>query len=322
MSFSLLTPLGLLVAIAGLLPLAAFVLTRRRAERVREALRIESPGGRSPLVTGGAIVLLTALVAIAVAQPVVRRSDDRRVRTDAQAYYVFDISRSMLAARSATAPTRLGRAQRMAIRLRAELQEVPSGIAGLTDRILPNLFPTSDDEVFTATVEQSVGVDRPPPRGVDEVTTLFAAFDTMAGDNFFDPGIPRRLVIFFTDGESGPYDTVELDRTLRTGNRIRFVIVRFGDRSEEVYYQGKPVPAYRPLPDTDRIVEEFARTVKATAVLGERDFSKVLAASREALGTGPAEESGQTLTVVPLARWFLLAALVPLGALLWRRNLV
>lgn len=319
MSFTLLTPLGLLVAIAGLLPLAAFILTRRRAERVRQALRIESPGG-SPLATGGAIVLLTALLSIAVAQPVIRRSDERRVRTDAQAYYVFDISRSMLAASGPKAPTRLGRAQRMAIRLRAELQEVPSGIAGLTDRVLPNLFPTSDDEVFTATVEQSVGVDRPPPRGVDEVTTLFAAFDTMAGDNFFDTGIRRRLVVFFTDGESGPYDTAELERTLSKGERIRFVIVRFGKSGEEVYFRGRPVPAYRPLPDTDRIVDEFARTVRGT-VLSEGDLSGVLEAARAALGTGPVKESGTTLSVVPLARWFLLAALIPLTGLLWRRNL-
>ena len=53
--------------------------------------------------------------------------------------------------------------------------------------MLPNLFPTIDEEVFTATVEQSVGVDRPTSRAMDEVTTLFAAFDTMAGDNFFGP---------------------------------------------------------------------------------------------------------------------------------------
>lgn len=322
MSFSLLTPLGLLVAIAGVLPVIAFLLTRRSAQRVREVLHIESPGGRSPFATGAAIVLLTALLAVAAAQPVLRHSADRKVRTDAEAFYVFDTSRSMLAARGPTAPTRIGRAQRMAIRLRTELQEVPSGIASLTDRVLPDLFPTSDDEVFTATVEQSVGVDRPPPRSVDEVTTLFAAFDTMAGDNFFDPGIPKRLVIFFTDGESASYDTTELARILRTGKRMRFVVVRFGGPSEQVYHEGKPVAAYRPVPNTDRIVEEFARTVKATAVLGESDYSGVVEAARRSLGSGPEEESGTTLKVVPLGRWFLLLALVPLTALLWRRNLV
>ncbi len=39
-------------------------------------------------------------------------------------------------------------------------------------------------------------------------------------------------------------------------------------------------------------------------------------------GRGPVVERGETLDVISLGRWFALAALVPLGFLLWRRNLV
>jgi hypothetical protein len=321
MSLTFLTPLGLLIGLVGVIPIAALVRTRRRAQRVREALHIDTPGGRSPAFAMGAIALFTLLLAVAVAQPAVRNTDQRRIRVDAQAYYVFDTSRSMLAAAGPDEPTRLDRAARMALRVRAELGEVPSGIANLTDRVLPNLFPTSDDEVFTATVEQSVGVDRPPPRSVDVVTTLFAAFDTMAGDNFFDPGTPKRVVIFFTDGESAPYDSTALAKILRHGTRIRFVVVRLWNANEKVHFKGREVPAYKVDPASERLTQEFASTVRGS-VVDEGDVEGVVAAARSALGAGPIRESGTTLRVVPLARWFILASLVPLLGLLWRRNLV
>ena len=86
---------------------------------------------------------------------------------------------------------RMERAQRFGLRMRRRLTELPSGVASLTDRVLPHLFPTADEEVFTAAVEQSVGVDRPASRAMDQVTTLFAAFDSMPGDTFFSSRRPR-----------------------------------------------------------------------------------------------------------------------------------
>ena len=38
------------------------------------------------------------------------------------------------------------------------------GIASLTDRVLPHLFPSTDVDVFEATIERSMAIERPPPR--------------------------------------------------------------------------------------------------------------------------------------------------------------
>lgn len=348
MSITLLTPFGLLVALVGVVPVLALVRTRRRAQRARETLRLESHGDQ-PILAFGAIVLFATLLAVAVAQPAIRRNDERRIRTDAQAYYVFDTSRSMMASAGPKEPNRLDRAERLALRVRQQLESVPSGIATLTDRVLPDLFPTSDDEVFTATIEQSVGIDRPPPRSVDKVTTLFAAFDTMAGDNFFNPGIKRRLVFFFTDGESAPYDTAALTESFFPGSTApvtqrgvpdfqplqgkpkarkrvksiptRFVVMRLGNTRERIYWKGKALRAYQPDPNSKQIAETFVRAVRGQA-FEEGKVDEVVAAARAALGDGPIEASGKTLRVVPLARWFILLSLVPLVGLLWRRNLV
>ena len=49
------------------------------------------------------------------------------MRSDAEAYIVLDVSRSMLAAEEDGAPTRLLRARRAAARVRGDLADVPSG---------------------------------------------------------------------------------------------------------------------------------------------------------------------------------------------------
>ena len=54
----------------------------------------------------------------------------------------------------------------------------------------------------------------------------------------------------------------------------------------------------------------------------EGQLSKAIAKARNLLGTGPVDKRGQTLRVISLARWIALAALLPLGFVLWRRNLV
>lgn len=344
MSLTLLTPLGLLVGLAGIVPLIALHRTRRRAQAVREALHLDPVGGK-PWPTYVGVVALSALLALAVAQPAVRHTDDRRVRKDAQAYFVFDISRSMLASAAPGEPSRLDRAERLALRVRSKLEDVPAGVATLTDRVLPDLFPTSDDEVLTATIEQSVGIDAPPPRTTDIVTTCFCAFDTMAGDNFFDATAKRRLVVFFTDGESAPYDRDALRQVfipstedpgsvnlgpdfgslkLKKPKKVvptRFVTVRLWKQSERIWVDGKLAKAYQPDPNSSRITQEFASTVDGKA-FEESQIEDAIAAARDYVGKGTIEASGQTLRVVPLAKWFVLAALIPLVGLLWRRNLV
>ncbi len=249
-SFSFVTPLGLLFALASLVPVVAFLLSTRRARRVRTALGLDRYGGAHPAWTTATIVAVVLLLAVALAQPVVRMRTTQHVREDAEAFYVFDVSRSMLAADSASDPMRMERAQEFGLRMRRRLTELPSGVASLTDRVLPHLFPTADEEVFTAAVEQSVGVDRPASRAMDQVTTLFAAFDSMPGDTFFTPGARERVVVVLTDGESAPYDTAMLRQALAGGptDEVRRRRDRQRARARLVPRQADPELPARPEP--------------------------------------------------------------------------
>ena len=320
-SFSFVTPFGLLFSLASLVPVVAFLVSTRRARRVRTALGLDRYGGVHPAWTAATIVAVVLLLAAALAQPVLRMRTTQHVREDAEAFYVFDVSRSMLAADSPSEPTRMERAQRFGLRMRRRLTQVPSGVASLTDRVLPHLFPTAEEEVFTATVEQSVGVDRPASRALDQVTTLFAAFDTMPGDTFFSPGVRERVVVVLTDGESAPYDTAMLRQALAEGPKMRFVVVVIGNARERVWFRGRAIPNYRPDPNRDQSVRQFAAATDAE-VVSERELGRAVSAVRSAAGSGPLEAVGTQLEVVPLGRWFVLASLLPLGFLVWRRNVV
>ena len=160
------------------------------------------------------------------------------MRSDAQIFYVFDISNSMRASHGPHSPTRLERALAIARRMRLDLTDVPSGVATMTDRVLPNIFPTGDEQLFAAALAETVGVERPPPKGFDERATTFAALDTFAGDNFFSRGIKHRVVVLLTDGETAPYFGGDLRESLRLPPRAKFVIVRMGGQGERIWVNG------------------------------------------------------------------------------------
>jgi hypothetical protein len=316
-----LTPVGAAVAGAAVLPLAGLALHERRLRRLRDVLRLRQPPlrGRAPSMV--ALAAIPALVGLALAQPVLRSTRAQFVRTDAQAFYVFDVSRSMLASSSSHGPTRLQRAARAALRMRTDLGSVPSGVASMTDRVLPLVFPTADQEVFAAALEESLRIESPPPRGFDTVGTLFESLDALAGTNFFNPGIKHRLAIVLTDGESRPYFVPTLREALAGKPRTDFVIVRFWHSGERIR-SGEPGDGgYRPDPASERMVDQLA-AITHGSVFDEGHLSQAVAKARDLLGTGPVEKRGQTLRVVSLARWIALAALVPLTFVLWRRNLV
>ena len=62
------------------------------------------------------------------------------------------------------------------------------GVASLTDRVLPHLFPSADEKVFEATIDRSLAIERPPPRSsfLTGATSL-NALATMRGLRFFTP---------------------------------------------------------------------------------------------------------------------------------------
>ena len=146
MTIDVLTPAAGLITLAALIPLAAFFQVSRHADRVRRAVGLPALPLRRCLTPMIALLSVAALLGLAAMQPFLQRTSTRRVRSDAEVLMVLDVSRSMLAQTSPDAPTRLERAKAAAERLRAGLPVVPVGIASLTNRVLPHLFPSADQE--------------------------------------------------------------------------------------------------------------------------------------------------------------------------------
>jgi hypothetical protein len=321
MTLEFLTPIGAVVAAGAIVPFAALAVNERRARQVRRTLGLAEPTLTARLPSVVALALVPGLLGLALAQPILRSTRALLVRKDAQIFYVFDTSESMRAARSRGGPTRLDRALAAAGRMRLSLQDVPSGIATMTDRILPDLFPTASEQVFEATLGEAVGVDRPPPKGLAERATTYAALDTLTGTNFFGAGIKHRLVILFTDGETAPYFAGDLREALRRPPRTSFVILRFWRSSERILTTAGADSRYRPDPSSAQAVRTLAATTGGRAY-GEGSVGHAIGAARQSLGRGPVANLGQDLHVIALSRWLALAALVPLAFLLWRRNLM
>jgi hypothetical protein len=321
MHLVLLTPLGALLALGALLPAAALALNERRARRARRSLGVDGPPARSYAATVAALALVPVLLGLAVAQPVLQSTRTIHVRADAQAFYVFDTSESMRASAAPGRASRLTRALALASRMHYALREIPSGVATMTDRVLPNIFPTGSEQVFTAALADTVGIEEPPPKGFNTTATTFASLDTFAGTNFFSDGVRHRLVILFTDGETAPYFAGDLREALRPAPHTSFVIVRLGRTGERIFVGRKTDPAYSPDPTAAHATKVLASVVGGRSY-SESDGDGPIRAARRYLGQGPLVDVGEGLHVVALARWLVLASFLPLAFLLWRRNIV
>jgi hypothetical protein len=319
MDVTLLTPLAGLVALLVLAPLAVMVLTERRVSEVRRALRLPEPRASRPLAAI-ALVVLAALLGLGAAQPAIRTTKDRLARADAEVYLVFDTSRSMLAADSRSDKSRFDRARDAAHRLRGGLPEIPVGVASLTDRALPHLLPTVNEPAFGATVDRTLGIDRPPPLQRDnQVASTFDALRAIPTRNFFAPHTEKRLVVFLTDGESRVYNPRRIRASFRA-QHVGLMVVRFWQPSERVFGKGgAPEVAYRPDPASEQNVSTLAGAIGGRA-FDEGDLDAAAAAIRAYVGEGEAEPLGEDDSRTSLAPYVFLSAFVPLGFLLWRRN--
>ena len=137
-TLTFLSPLGGLLVLAAALPLAGLVLATRRVAAARTLLGLDRPPGGAAHDDRGARRRARA-ARIAAAQPAIRAPETANVRTDAQAMFVIDTSRSMLLARSAPGePTRLAPRERgLAPRLLIQaLDDVSAGVGTLTDHAL------------------------------------------------------------------------------------------------------------------------------------------------------------------------------------------
>ena len=320
MSLSFLTPLGALVGLVGALGLVALVATLRRSRIVDAQLGLAPPRRRSVGIDVALLVIVSGLVALACAQPVVSSAARLEGREGVEVYVVFDITRSMLAQRAPSEPHRLERARSFAKELRAEIPEARVGVVSLTDRVLPHLFPTLSDNAFVAVVNRSIGIERPPPDRRTRRATSLNALGDIGRAAYFDSLTTRRLVVVLTDGETLPVDYETL-RTRLVDARVTPVFVHIWRGDERVFGpDGRTDAAYRPDPTALRTLRGVAGAVDG-AVYVEGQQREVAAAVRKFAADGPLVEQGRELRPVELAAPIVAVTLLPLLFLLRRRTL-
>lgn len=329
-----LTPAGGLVALAALVPLAAWVFSSFRHARGRALLGLASP---RPERTWVLLCLIPLLLGLAASQPALRSTADVRLRTDAQAIFVFDTSGSMAASAGATGPSRFRQAQAAAIRLRGSIPDVSSGVASMTTQVLPLLFPTSDRATFDSTVQSAIGIERPPPPLLQYgmLGTSFESLAYLRGQGYFAPSAKQRLLVLLTDGESGPYDAHATATALTQPETIgvlsgtvngpdppiSLAIVRVGGPSDRIYESNGTVdPVYRPAPQAANMVSTLATLTRGgaytTANLGQAAHG-----IRTLLGRGKEIRQGTRTRMMGLGRYAAIVAIAAIGILVWKRNL-
>ena len=301
MSISFLTPLAATVGLVVVLAIWARALARRRAAEASAALGLPPVGRRGLAVDVVLLALVGILVAAAAAQPVMSRSEVTPGRDGAEVLMVFDVTRSMLAQRAPSEPTRLDRSRDLAKRVRASIPDTRFGVASLTDRVLPHLFPTLGSNSFVSVVNRAIGIERPPPDRRANKATAFSALGDIGRTAFFRRETQRRVVVVVSDGETLPVDLEVLRERIAEG-RISMIFVQVWRGDESVFdANGQRDPAYRPD-------KTGGRTLRGVA------------GALEGIGTGTLVPQGQQVVSRQLAPHALLAAFVPLALILYRRN--
>ncbi len=321
MSLTFLTPVGALLMLAVVLPLGALYLVRRRARRVRGALGMSEPPRRGLATWLLALLVASALVGLAAAQPVLEQTKTLPVRTDAEVWFVLDVSRSMLAQADASAPKRFDRAKAAASTFRLALSQLPVGIASMTTRVLPHLFPGANEDVFSTTLDRSLGIERPPPpSGLATVATDLSSLATIRGLRYFSPATKKRLVVVFTDGESSAVSNARVGTLYRQRPAIDSIFVHVWDRDERVYARGVPEAQYLPDPTARSTLDQLAESTSGY-VYAEGDLGAATRKGRELLGDGPTVVRGESGRRVALAPYLAFCAFLPLMLLLGRPDI-
>ena len=319
MSLSFLSPYAAVAGLVGGLALLALRAARRRAARVESSLRLDPPPRSTVFLDLGLIVAIALLLALAAAQPVVSATASTKGRDGAEMIVVVDITRSMLARRAPTEPTRLERAQQVGKELRAGLPDVRVGVASLTDRILPHLFPTLSANAFTATIDRAIGIERPPPDRRANRATSIGAIEDLGRANFFEQGSTRRLAIVITDGETVPVEFGRLSSRLEEG-QVRTLFVHVWREDEAIFENdGTRNSLYKPDLTAPRDLRRIAGALDG-AVFAEVEVPELIETAQAQLGTGPLVGQARELKSRELAPYLVAFSAFPLLLLLWRRN--
>ncbi len=288
---------------------------------MRALLGLDPPAAVGRLEVPLAVAAIAGLLGLAAAQPVLRTDRPQLARRDAQALVAIDISRSMLAAASATARTRIDRARAVADDLRARLADIPAGVATFTDRPLPLLFPTPNASAFTSTVAKAVGIERPPPRGTALTVTTYDALTPIPGAGYFTPGIRAPAArCRHRRGERGLRRRRAPPELRRPAAHRRRPRPRRHHRERVFGPDGLAEPGYAPPAASAQALAQFLAVTHGRA-FGEHELGQAAQAARAALGNGPRARLGAVAGRRDLAPYLVLAAALPLGLVLRRRNL-
>ena len=319
MSLAFLSPLAAVAGLVGGLALFALHSARRRAARIETALSLEPPSRFGFRLDIGLVVAVALLLAFAAAQPVVSATASTSGRDSAEVIVVVDITRSMTARRAPTEPTRFERAQRIAKELRAGVHDVRFGVASITDRILPHLFPTLSANAFTATIDRAIGIERPPPDRLASRATALGALEDLGPANFFQADTQHRVAVVITDGETLPVEFGRLGERLEEAH-VQLLFVQLWREGEAVFEpDGTRNPEYRLDMTAPRDLRRIAGAVSG-AVFSEEEVRELIAAVEGQLGTGPMVGQARELRSRELAPYLVGMAAFPLLLLLWRRN--
>jgi hypothetical protein len=311
MDLTFLTPMAAIFAVSALLPVGIYWLRERRANRIRNVLGLEEPSLRSRVPLVLAVAAVPVLLGIAAAQPVLGTERSVPERTDAEAFFVMDTSRSMLAADGAEGATRFDRSVEAASTIRDRIPQVRSGIVSMTDRLLPHVLPTTDRRVFETTLRRSIGVELPPPAFT--YSTHATAYDILAGipqRRYFSQAAKKRVLVVLTDGESRPFGS-QLQGAFPGKPPIQTVFVRFGNTDERIYSTGE-AEGYVPAKNSEETMARVADLMGGQA-FSEDDVAGAADAVAALIGEGATNDRKIPGARVALMPWVTLAASLPLA---------
>jgi len=141
----------------------------------------------------------------------------------------------------------------------------------------------------------------------------------LGGDRLFPPGVKHPILVVFTDGEEKappPFTGFSYAQQFE----IPPFFVHFWAPTERHYVDGRIDPNYLPDPASASVLAHVA-ALSHGRVFREGDVGGLLAAIHAEAGSKPATATLLGFRRVALGQWFLLAGVVPLGFLFWRRNL-
>jgi hypothetical protein len=185
--------------------------------------------------------------------------------------------------------------------------------------VLPHLFPTLDSDVFESTLRESLSIERPPPVGTGDLATDFNPVGTIGTNNYYRRAAGKRLLVVFSDGESRFFDEVQVGKDLEKG-RVHVLVVHVWAVDEKIYLQRTKVdPGYRPDPEAPSEARRLAEA-GGGEVLPEASGT-LIDRAKAYLGHGRQTKLREQRTRVSLGPYVALAALLPLGFVLLRRNL-